>query len=173
MDSRPVPAQYLKAGQDYLDALVSLGLIPHYLGWGWERDSEQWLLVMVTSIIDAGGPLALNRLLFRAYNAKATPQEISPFIVRVFSPEITNMNPTMGYLGGGKNQTISRVKHADGREDKNWNPTPVQNVQQTFMGIDLELVNSYQSLPRNHRPKFMDRRKEWERFRSRVEGLAA
>ena len=174
MDSRPVSAQYLKAGQDYLDALVSLGLVPHYLGWGWERDSEQWLLVMVTSIVDAGGPLALNRLLFRAYNAKATPQEISPFIVRIFSPEFMNTNPTMGYLGGGKNQTVSRIKHADGREDRDFKPVAVENVQQTFMGIDLELVNSYQSLPRSQRKrKFMDRRKEWERFRSNVEKLAA
>src|SRR5215475_7475296 len=88
MDSRPVPAKYLTAGQDYLDALVSLGLVPHFLGWGWERETKEWLLVLVTSIVDAGGPLALNRLLFRAYNAKATPKEISPFIVRVYSPEV-------------------------------------------------------------------------------------
>jgi hypothetical protein len=68
-----------------MDALVSLGLVPAFLGWGWETLEKQWLLVLVTSIIDAGGLLALNRLLFRAYNAEATPKEISPFIIRVFS----------------------------------------------------------------------------------------
>src|SRR5262245_48069179 len=88
MDSRPVPPQYLTAGQDYMDALVGLGLVPAFLGWGWDPLASQWLLVLVTCIVDAGGPLALNKLLFRAYNAKATPKEISPFIVRVFSPEI-------------------------------------------------------------------------------------
>jgi hypothetical protein len=74
MVSRTVPAQYLMAGQDYLDALLSLGLIPAFLGWGWELSTGQWMLVLVTSIVDAGGPLALNKLLFRAYNAKATPK---------------------------------------------------------------------------------------------------
>ena len=54
-----------------------------FLGWGCEIPSKQWLLVMVTSIVDVGGPLALNKLLLKAYNAKATPKEISPFIVRV------------------------------------------------------------------------------------------
>lgn len=171
MDSRPVPPQYLTAGKDYLDALVSLGLTPHFLGWGWERATEQWLLVLVTSIVDAGGPLALNRLLFRAYNAKATPKEISPFIVRIFSPEIIPSN--MWYLGGGRNQAIRRVRHADGREDKDWKPVPIENFQRTFWGIDLELVNSYQSLPRSKRQRFMDRRKEWNRFRGAVERLAA
>jgi hypothetical protein len=173
MASRPVPAQYLKAGQDYLDALVSLGLVPHYLGWGWERDSEQWLLVLVTSIVDAGGPLALNRLLFRAYNAKATPQEISPFIVRVFSPELFGANLFRMASLGATSITARVIANADGTPIKDAKTIDVQNVGQTFMGIDLESANGYQSLPRKDRSKFMDRRKEWERFRNRVERLAA
>jgi hypothetical protein len=171
MVSRPVPAKYLTAGQDYLDALVSLGLVPHFLGWGWERATEQWQLVLVTSIVDAGGPLALNRLLFHAYNAKATPKEISPFMVRIFSPDIIPAD--FWTLGGGKGLTVTRVKKADGIKDDDWKPIEVLNVQQTFLGIDLELVNSYKSLPRSQHQRFMDRRKEWERFRSKVERLAA
>jgi hypothetical protein len=172
MDSRPVPDRYLKAGQDYLDALISLGLTPHFLGWGWEQSSKQWLLVLVTYIVDAGGPLALNRLLFRAYNAKATPKEISPFIVRVFSPDIIPAD--FWPLGLGKGATVSRVRHADGTKDRNPKIIPIQNFQKTFLGVDLELVNSYGNLPaRPVRPKFMDRRKEWTRFKSNVERLAA
>ena len=172
MDSRKVPAEYLTAGQDYLDAMVSLGLTPHYLGWGWDRASEQWLLVLVTYIVDAGGPLALNRLLFQAYNAKATPKEISPFIVRVFSPDIIPSD--FWPLGLGSGASVSRAKKAGGTKDDNWQPGRVQNIQKTFLGVDLELVNSYGPLPaRSLRPKFMDRRKEWEIFRNRVERLAA
>jgi hypothetical protein len=172
MDSRPVPARYLKAGQDYLDALVSLGLNPHFLGWGWDRATEQWLLVLVTFIVEAGGPLALNRLLFRAYNAKATPKEISPFMVRVFSPDI--IPGDFWPLGAGKGAKISKVKNADGTNVDNWEPIPVGNVQKTFLGVDLELVNSYGPLPaRSLRPKYLDRRKAWERFRNKVESLAA
>ena len=126
MDSRPVSPEYLKAGQDYLDALVSLGLTPHYLGWGWEQIAEKWVLVLITPIVDAGGPLELNKLLFRAYNAKATPKEISPFIVRVFSPAIVPSD--FWLLGAGKSQTARRVKHADGREDKNSQPVGIQNI---------------------------------------------
>jgi hypothetical protein len=170
MDSRPVPAKYLTAGQDYQDALVSLGLIPHFLGWGWERETKEWQLVLVTSIVDAGGPLALNRLLFRAYNAKATPKEISPFLVRIFSPDII---PLDFWPLGIKDLRISKVKRPGKTEDDDWAPVRVENVQKTFLGIDLEQVSSYKTLPRPQRQGFMDRRKEWEKFKSKVERLAA
>ena len=45
MASRPVPPEYLIAGQEYLDALTSLGLIPAYLGWGWEPKNGAWMFV--------------------------------------------------------------------------------------------------------------------------------
>ncbi len=63
---------------------------------------------MVTSIVDAGGPLALNKLLFKAYNAKATPKEISPFIVRVYSPEVV---PDTLYALGGKSMEIVSIQN--------------------------------------------------------------
>jgi hypothetical protein len=163
MDSRPVSAQYLKAGADYLVALRSLGLNPSFLGWGWEAATGQWLLVMVTSVVDAGGPLALNKLLFQAYNVKATPKEISPFIVRVFSPDII---PRDFYMLGEKNLRIDKV-NGEKRE-----VGPIQNVQRTFLGIDLEMINSYQNLPLNNL-KYQERRRAWNRFRSNVERLAA
>ncbi len=176
MDSRPVPARYLKAGQDYLEALVSLGLIPAYLGWGWDLTTKQWLLVLVTSIVDAGGPLALNKLLFRAYNAKATPKEISPFIVRVFSPELIPGGAKSDFwLLGEKNFTVQgvpgRVKNPEALK-----PIKVDNVQKTFMGIELEMVNSYQTFPRavDHAlAGYHARHKDWQLFKRRVERLAA
>jgi hypothetical protein len=176
MDSRPVSAQYLTAGQEYLDALVSLGLTPAFLGWGWDPVAKQWLLVLVTSIVDAGGPLALNSLLFRAYNAKATPREISPFSVRVFSPELIpdGAQSDFWYLGE-KNLTVQgvpgRVRNPAALE-----PRKVLNVQKTFMGLQLETVNSYQTLPgavSKALAGYHARRRDWEKFRSRVEKLAA
>lgn len=166
----------MKAGQDYLDALVSLGLIPAYLGWGWDPSAEQWLLVLVTSIIEAGGPLGLNTLLFRAYNAKATPKEISPFIVRVFSPEIIpEGRRSQFWFLGDKKLTVQGVpgKVANPESLKTQN---VMNVQITFMGLELEMINSYQT-----RPGAVDRalagyhrrREDWVRFRRNVERLAA
>jgi hypothetical protein len=163
MDSRPVPPQYLKAGGDYLEALRELGLNPNFLGWGWETAAEQWLLVLVTSIIDAGGPLALNRLLFQAYNAEATPKEISPFIVRVFSTEII---PNDFYMLGEKNLRIDTVN------GKKRQMPAIQNIQRTFLGVDLEMVNSYQNLPIK-KLKYHERRNAWNRFKHNVEKLAA
>lgn len=163
MDSRPVPAHYLKAGADYLGALRELGLNPNFLGWGWEIATEQWLLVLVTSIIDAGGPLALNELLFKAYKAEATPKELSPFLVRVFSPEIV---PDDFYMLGEKQLRIDSV-NGQRRE-----LGPIQNLQRSFLGIDLEMVNSYQNLPIK-RLKYHDRRAAWDRFRKNVERVAA
>lgn len=166
MASRPVSARYLTAGAEYLDALRSLGLNPNFLGWGWDTVAEQWVLVLVTSIIDAGGPLALNKLLFRAYNAKATPKEISPFVVRIFSPELVGDSFA---LLGDKTLKISTVNH---RIDHAVAGTKIENVQRTFLGIDLEMINSYQSLPIT-KLKYHERRRAWEKFRANVERLAA
>jgi hypothetical protein len=161
--SRPVSSQYLKAGADYLEALRGLGLNPNFLGWGWETAADRWVLVLVTSIIDAGGPLALNRLLFHAYNAEATPKEISPFVVRVFSSEIVKDD---FYLLGQKGLTVNAVN------GKKRDPIKVENVQRTFLGIELEQINSYQNLP-NKKLKYHDRRRAWQKFKSNVERLAA
>jgi hypothetical protein len=177
MASRPVPAQYLNAGQDYLEALLSLGLTPAFLGWGWDTHASTWALVLVTSVVEAGGPLALNKLLFKAYNAGATPKEISPFIVRVFSPEVVLSLPSrlssQFWILGEKNATIQPVP---GKSDPRARPTKIENIQMTFMGLDLEMVNSYQTKPGaadRALAGFHRRRQDWQRFKKNVERLAA
>jgi len=174
VDSRPVPTEYLTAGQEYLDALVSLGLTPAYLGWGWDTIERQWSLALVTSVVDAGGPLALNRLLFRAYNAKATPNQISPFIVRIFSPDLVlSIGGRDFWLLGEKNAVVNPVPGKSNPEAK---PTKIENVQKTFMGLELEMKNSYQTFPGavdRALAGYHARHQEWQRFRRRVEALAA
>jgi hypothetical protein len=176
MDSRPVPAKYLTAGQEYLDALVQLGLIPAFLGWGWDPFTHEWLLVLVTSILDAGGPLKLNELLFRAYNAKATPKQISPFIVRIFSPELIPGGARSNFwLLGEKNLTVQGVP-GKVKNPKAIEPQKVENVQQTFMGLELELINSYQTLPGavdRALAGYHRRHMDWQKFKRNVERLAA
>jgi hypothetical protein len=165
MDSQPVSAEYLKAGEDYLAALRRLGLRPMFLGWGREISSKQWLLVMVTSIIDAGGPLALNQLLFKAYNAEATPKEISPFIVRVYSPEVA---PDTLYALGGKSMKI--VNNPELAEK-----ISVSNMMFTFHDVDYEMINAY-AIPHHAKatkPKYHAALAEWQRFKRNVDKLAA
>jgi len=176
MDSRPVPAKYLTAGQEYLDALVSLGLVPAFLGWGWDPATNQWLLVLVTSIVDAGGPLALNKLLFRAYIAKATPKLISPFIVRIFSPEIVeNAGGRDFWLLGEKQLTVQGVL-GKVKDPRSLQPTKVENIQKTFMGLELEMINSYQTQPGavdRALAGYHERHRQWQKFKRNVERLAA
>lgn len=174
MDSRPVPVEHLTAGQEYMDALVALGLIPAFLGWAWDPLEKQWLLVLVTSIVDAGGPLALNKLLFRAYNAKATPKQISPFIVRIFSPELIGEKSSFWNLLDAKGWSITSNEQpamsADGR------PLEVTNVIDVYMGLVFESINCYKTLPGAVKKAFAGyhaRHHEWQLFRRRVEALAA
>jgi hypothetical protein len=176
MASRPVPAQYLIAGQDYLDALVSLGLIPAYLGWGWEKSADQWVLVLVTSIVNAGGPLALNKLLFQAFNAKATPKEISPFIVRIFSPEIIPNGRKSHFWYLGSKELIARGVPGKVKNPAALEPQKIRNVQFEFMGLELEMINSYPTLPGaidKALAGYHAQRSDWRRFKNKVESLAA
>jgi hypothetical protein len=163
MASKAVSAEYLSASRDYLAALQRLGLRPLFLGWGLETETERWVLGVVTSIVEAGGPLALNRLLFKAYNAKATPKDISPFIVRVYSPEIA---PNEFYLLADKDIKINSVN----QEVKD---IGVSNVQFDFLGVHYERINACIIPRRVQRPKYHETREEWQRFKRNVEKLAA
>jgi hypothetical protein len=102
MDSQDIPVALLNGGREFLAALRRLRLEPEGLLWahtGQSRDindaladkNEQselpgeWRLLLITAAVDEGGPLAMNDLLFKAYNKSATPLAISPFVVDVFS----------------------------------------------------------------------------------------
>jgi hypothetical protein len=163
MDSRQVPPEYMTAGQEYFDALVQLGLIPAFLGWGWNRAAQEWLLVLVTSILEAGGPLKLNQLLFKAYNAKATPKQIPGGARSDF------------WLLGEKNFTVQGVP-GKVRDLRALEPQKVKNVQKTFMGLELEMINSYQTLPGavdRALAGYHSRYQDWQKFKRNVERLAA
>lgn len=79
----------LKAGREYAAALKKLGFNPNALLWagvGREGPDSRMELLIVTNWIDDVGPKAIYDLLFEAYDASATPKEIDPFIVSLFSP---------------------------------------------------------------------------------------
>jgi hypothetical protein len=79
----------LRAGREYAAALKKLGFTPSALLWagigGQDSDGKMELLI-VTSWVDHIGPKAIYDVLFEAYDASATPKEIDPFVVSLFSP---------------------------------------------------------------------------------------
>lgn len=78
----------LQAGRDYLIALRKLGFSPDVLCWARAPGGdESFQLLLVTTWADSVGAKAIYDLLFEAYDAAATPKEIDPFIVTVFSPK--------------------------------------------------------------------------------------
>jgi hypothetical protein len=170
MASEALPAQYMKAGREYLDALVKLGLHPEFLGWGQQHHTRQWMLVLVTSTVEIGGPLAMNELLFKAYNMNATPKEISPFIVRVFgsktliAPELKSLNQMRpGML------TVQKIDEHTGKPTGK--VTPIESYGRDFGDIHIESRDVYVVAPR--RQSHEKRTQEWLRFKDNVERLAA
>jgi hypothetical protein len=141
---------------------------PQFLGWGWEVASEHWLLVLVTPIVDRSGALALNELLFRAYNAEATPQSISPFIVRVFSPEVVGTNLDMIK---SRDLTIDRITDRHGRPKPvagpDGRPVQILEVSTELFGIKLSSKHVYETSTPARRRNF-DRLIEWQRFKANV-----
>ena len=172
MAGQALPSEHLTAGRDYLSALQRLGMRPQFLGWGWEFASEHWLLVLVTPIVDRGGALELNDLLFRAYNAEATPRAISPFIVRVFSPEVVGIALDMVNSVDLKIDRVTdrygRPKTLSGNEGK---PVDILEVSTEFFGIKLSSKDVYRTSVPEKRSNF-DRSHEWQRFKTNVMKLS-
>ncbi len=87
MDTPALPVGYFDEGTRYLEDVEKLGLRPAAFFWAYDRLVEMFVLVLITEEFDAVGPFALSKLLFKAYNAAATPSSIDPFIVRLHSPD--------------------------------------------------------------------------------------
>jgi hypothetical protein len=164
-----LPPKYLEAGEEYLTALNSLGLYPELLGWGTDVVTKEWHLVMLTSIIEVGGPLALNKLLFRAYNMGATPKEISPFVVRIFgdktifAPELRQLD---AFQRGDKILTVTDPTHV--RE--------VQTITADSMGKDLggvHIESKHLYILQIRKRGYEQKTREWIKFKRSVERLAA
>lgn len=83
---RALDGARVAAGEEYLAALKRLGLEPDALCWVYDPDSDETHLAIVTSMAERVGGLSIYKLLFRAYEAAATPREIDPFIVSVYGP---------------------------------------------------------------------------------------
>jgi hypothetical protein len=158
MVERSLPAGFIEAGERYDAALRALGLRPDGLFWAWDKTIRDFVLVLVTRHLDHAGPLELFRLLTRAYNLSATPAEISPFIVRVHSPDqqiIRNLLMIDAFDKEGK-----RVDYITARGEI----------------ADLEYVNHwvyYWPDLKKKKPHPVSRTREWNRFRRTVEQLAA
>ena len=160
-----LPAGYLKAGAEYVAAVEKLGLRPHLAGWGWHEAQHGWLLVIVTSIYDAGGPLELNKLLFKAYNAGATPQQISPFTVKVFSPEVVPKHYLEMQPGEHDMQSADPITNEVKAHFKGYLTIDLYGTK--ISGIHL--IKTRFEKPRSYHAN----QREWWQFRRNVERLAA
>lgn len=76
----------LRAGLEYTQSISSLGLDPDLSCWVYLPDEDRAELAIVTTMIDRIGPTKIYNLLFRAYDLSATPHEINPFDVGLYSP---------------------------------------------------------------------------------------
>jgi hypothetical protein len=158
-----LPAGYIEAGTAYLEALRNLRFEPDGLLWARDKTIDQFVLLLVTRHFDYAGPLEIFRLLTRAYNLSATPKEISPFIIRLHSPDqaiIRNMLIIDAHMPSGERSMTMTASGAI---------------------VDIKYINIwvYKWPPTVHTKKkgpkqsAVARTREFRRFKESVERLAA
>ena len=170
MDQKDLGVERYDAGRDYLTALRRLE--PEALFWAYDKSMGQLVLVLVTSLFDFAGPLALTKLLFDAYNAAATPKEIDPFILRLHSPKHTLYRAAQVHIGtrvdsaGLKGAALDRATISG-----EFAPTAVAS----FGAGDLESFGTwvYKSTPSSKGGKTVELGPRWRRFEHAVHALAA
>jgi hypothetical protein len=171
VDQKDLGVERYDAGRDYLAALRHLRLEPEALFWAYDKSMGQLVLVLVTSLFDFAGPLALNKLLFDAYNAAATPKAIDPFILRLHSPKHTLYRAAQIHIAtrvdsaGLKGAALDRATISG-----EFMPTAVAS----FGVGDLESFGTwvYKSTP-SSRVKAVELGSRWRRFEHAVHKLAA
>lgn len=171
MDQKDLGVERHDAGQDYLAALRSLKLEPEALFWAHDKGLDQFVLVLVTSLFDFAGPLALTQLLFDAYNAAATPKEIDPFIIRLHSPKHTLYRAVQPHLGTRFDQADLKGSALD-RATIAGDVTP--SIIAAFQVGDLEGFGPwvYKSTP-GSKARALDPGRRWARFERAIHAVAA
>ena len=171
MDQKDLGVERYDAGRDYLAALRHLKLEPQALFWAYDKSMGQLVLVIVTSLFDFAGPLALTRLLFDAYNAAATPKAIDPFILRLHSPKHTLYRTVQGHLGSRFEDANLKGPALD-RATISGKFTP--GVAVAFRAGDLEGFGTW--VYKNtgiSKVKAVELGPRWRRFEGAVHALAA
>lgn len=153
----------LVPGSDYLRALNDLGLDPDALFWADEFPGDKPVLVLITAFFDHAGPLEVEKALFKAYNAAATPAEIDPFIIRLHSPRQTFAREVIGAF------------RRDIEVETDMQPrTHISKIPNTVMTIgDLKIpMFGVLKMPTAVR-KTVEVSRSWQRFTSNIDKLAA
>jgi hypothetical protein len=166
LDLPEISSAHLKAGREYLDALGRLGLVPDGLCWAYDRTIEQFALVLVTTHFDYVGPHEIYRLLTKAYNVSATPQEISPFLVRLHSPKQRLAKTLLRAFA-----TKVRLNAVPKGE-----PTSERDITDEAVHVEVgDLIFRQAWVYGASRPKSdsVERSRQWRRFAETVEKLAA
>jgi hypothetical protein len=159
------------AGAAYLKSLEALGLRPDALFWAFDKIEQRFVLILATEMFDFKGPLPIADLLFRAYNACATPKEIDPFVVRLHSPEHAVIRQYEAW-----NKPDIAVTNKDGLPLTNEDGSPLQKpvlVHGVVLG-EVEFrhawVYRFQLPPKR---KSGDLVRRWRNLESSVDRLAA
>lgn len=156
---------HLIAARDYGAALRNLGMDIDGLMWVYDSLEHRHVLLLITDFFDQRGPLEVSEMLFKAYNASATPQEIDPFIVRLHSINHTRSEEILAHASG---DWLANVFDRDG--------TPkIKNLGYTSITVGgLEIRPEwvlFANRPQNRSSVEVNRR--WKRFARNVEAIAA
>lgn len=152
MDIPAIPLTLIDAAREYDTSLRKLGLRAEGVAWGYDMEERGFLLFVIWSGVDRYGPLALNKLLFKAYNASALPQKIDPFVVTVLSPSHRLAEAMMEHA------TDSMMRY--GR---------IPDPEKAAVHFQADWVVHMQRKRRSS----LEIVKDWKRFTERVERLAA
>lgn len=87
---------HMAAAKEFSKSLSDIGFDMDGVFWAYDKEDERHVLIVVTDVFDAKGPLEISRQIFKAYNASLTPKEIDPFIVRLLSTNQVDARELLG-----------------------------------------------------------------------------
>ena len=154
----------VQAGREYTRSLVSLGLDPDLSCWVYLPTEDRAELAIVTTMVDRIGPLKLYDTLFTAYEMSATPRNLNPFDVSLYSPRTA--------LGLDLLTAIRLDKYGRNAWDADqrplWENAYVVGLNETKVVAGVGIYRT-----RVYRENADRDRVRWKKFKANVDALAA
>ena len=124
--------------------------------------------MLIAEEYEQAGPLELSKVLFKAYNAEATPRAIDPFIVRLHSPRqpiVVELGKFLPLKAELKPTTPLPIGH----------PEPFSDMAMIVKAGGLEIDSRwvYRFDRSTKRVNTIEALRRWRRFSANVDELAA
>lgn len=134
--------------------------------WIFDRETEEYRLLLVTPIVGLEGSSAIYRILHEAHRKAAVPRDFDPWMVEVIEPDHQLVGDIRHAISDTERNFTADVTHLDGMVERGVKAEPLARFATFLFGRGWVYFTT-------SRKPHTSARSQWKHFSQNVEQMAA